>query len=258
LRGIAAKKGLDDKRHTKADTELHADNCQTLPSAGYKRDLRVAVEAAELGRHRKFLLGYNSQIGHTTAKPGVVCRTLDRRQDCTADEQQCYGIWSEQHRLVAGMAFALSAEEIAKGRRVIASLKGRGPAVGVDTLPAALCRRTRDEWVYCVGWQARPVRVVNQDCSFQHRGSVLELHPVAGRCQNKAHRRSYRSSEPVGGGDPHTPAGKHTAHTGPATAARGGLGEGRMVGCSDSSTWSPCRFAWTRRYWNRRVERGLH
>jgi hypothetical protein len=94
LRGIAAKKGLDDKGRTKADTALHADNCQTPPSAGYKRDLRVAVEAAELGRHHKVLLGYNSQIGRTTAKAGAVCRTLDRRQDYMADEQPCYGIWS--------------------------------------------------------------------------------------------------------------------------------------------------------------------
>src|SRR5204862_6457749 len=88
LGAIAVKEGLDDTGCTQADTELHVDNYQTLPSAGYKRDLRVAVEAAELGRQRKFLLGYNSQIGHTTAKPGVVCRTLDRRQDYTADEQQ--------------------------------------------------------------------------------------------------------------------------------------------------------------------------
>jgi hypothetical protein len=147
---------------------------------------------------------------------------------------------------VARIAFALSAEEIEKGRRVIVSWKGRAPAVGVGILPEALGRRTRDEWIHRVVWQVRTVHVVNQDCSFQHRGSVLELRLadfVAGRCQNKAHRRSYRSSEPVGGGDPHTPAGKHMAHTGPATAARGGLGEDRMVDCSDSSTWSPCRFA---------------
>jgi hypothetical protein len=95
LRGIAAKEDLDDKGCTKADTELHADNCQTMPSAGYKRDLRVAAEAAELGRHRKFLLGCNSPIGRTTAKADVVRRTLDRRQDYMADEQPCYGIWSD-------------------------------------------------------------------------------------------------------------------------------------------------------------------
>lgn len=35
-RGIAATEGLNDKNRTKADTELHADNCQTMQSAGYR------------------------------------------------------------------------------------------------------------------------------------------------------------------------------------------------------------------------------
>jgi hypothetical protein len=34
--GIAVTAGLNDKDRTKADTELHADNCQTMQSAGYR------------------------------------------------------------------------------------------------------------------------------------------------------------------------------------------------------------------------------
>jgi hypothetical protein len=33
---IAAKEGLNDKSRTKSDSELHADNCQTMQSAGYR------------------------------------------------------------------------------------------------------------------------------------------------------------------------------------------------------------------------------
>lgn len=160
-----------------------------------------------------------------------------------ADEHPRCGIWSDCYRPVERIAVALSAGEIEKGRRMTASRKGREPAAGVDILPEALCRRRRDESVYCVGWRAHPVHAWSQDWSFQRRCSVLLClaGSVPGRCQNKAHRRFHRSSELVGAGDQHTLAGKHTDHIGPATTVRGGLRVDRTVGRSDSLTWSSCR-----------------
>jgi hypothetical protein len=199
---------------------------------------------AELGRHHKFRFGCSIPIGHTAAKAGVVSRTLDRRQDYTADEHPRCGRWSDWRRSVERIVVASSAGEIEKGRRMIAWRKGREPAAGVGILPEALCRRARDEWIYCVGWRVHPAHALSQDCSFQHTCSVLLSRLadfVAGRCQNKAHRRFHRSSELVGEADPHTPAGTHMDHTGPATTGRGGWRVGRTGGRSDSSTWSSCR-----------------
>jgi hypothetical protein len=244
LSGIVAKEGLNDKSHMKADTELRAGNCRTMQSAGYRQDLRVEAAVAELGRHHSFLLGCNSQADHTRAKAGVARRTPDRRRDYMVDEHSRCGIWLDWYRLVECIAVASSAGGTEKGRRMIASQKAREPEAGVGILPEAPYRRTRDEWVYCVGWRVHPDHVLSQDCSFQRKCSVLLLRLpglVPGRCQNKAHRHFHRSSELVGVGDQDTLAGNHMGHTGPVATVRDGLKVGRTVGRSNSLTWSSCR-----------------
>jgi hypothetical protein len=90
-----AKEELLDMSRRKAGIGFRGDSSQMMPSADCRRDLRVEVEVAELGRHHNLLWSCSSQTGYRTAKAGAAHRTPDRRRDYRADGHQYYGIWSD-------------------------------------------------------------------------------------------------------------------------------------------------------------------
>lgn len=202
------------------------------------------MEAAELGRHHNFLLCYNSQVDHTTAKSGVAHLAPGRRLDCKADERPRCGMWSDCYRSAGCIAVAPSAEEIERDHTIVASRMAPQSEAGAGILPEALCRPRRDEWVYYVGWRAHSAHVPSHDCSVHHMCSgllLLLLDFVPGRCQNRAHRHFHQSSELFGVGGQGRPGGNHKCHIGPAGTGMDGLRVDRRVGRWNSLTWSCCR-----------------
>jgi hypothetical protein len=92
---IVVKDDLIDMSRRKAGIGFRGDNSRMMQSADCRRDLRVEVEAVDLGTHHSLLWGCNSQTEYRTAKSGVAHRTPDRRRDYRADGRQHYVIWSD-------------------------------------------------------------------------------------------------------------------------------------------------------------------